>query len=79
MQWFFLMLQALRCVTLRLWRSSARRVQPAQGLVEYGLVLVLIAIFAVGAVTLVGKRMSTTYHQIDCGLRDARMGSPSCN
>jgi hypothetical protein len=54
------------------------RWQPAQGLVEYGLVLVLIAIFAVGAVTVTGNRISTTFHKADCGLRDAQMGRADC-
>lgn len=79
MHWFQVFLEAVGQALTQLWRGlTERRYQPAQGLVEYGLVLVLIAIFAVGAVTMTGRRLSTTYHQIDCGLRDARMGSPDC-
>lgn len=66
--WFARSLQVVR---------AARR-QPAQGLVEYGLVLVLIAIFAVGAVTVTGNRISATFHKADCGLRDAQMGRADC-
>ncbi len=58
--------------------TAATRWQPAQGLVEYGLVLVLIAIFAVGAMTVTGQRISSTFHEADCGLRNAQMGSPDC-
>lgn len=79
MQWLWICLKAIRAALVLGWSQVARRAQPAQGLVEYGLVLVLIAIFAVGAISVVGKRMSTTYHEIDCGLRNARMGSPDCN
>jgi Flp pilus assembly pilin Flp len=79
MQSFWACLWALRAMLAKVWSGLTRRYQPAQGLVEYGLVLVLIAIFAVGAISVTGKRMSTTYHEIDCGLRNARMGSPNCN
>lgn len=78
MQWFWAWLWA-NCSSLVQGWAGLRRYQPAQGLVEYGLVIVLIAIFAVGAISVTGKRMSTTYHEIDCGLRNARMGSPDCN
>lgn len=79
MHWLWMCLWAARAALASVWPGLMRRFQPAQGLVEYGLVLVLIAIFAVGAISVVGKRMSTTYHEIDCGLRNARMGSPDCN
>ena len=79
MQWFWTCLWLIRSALALVWSGLMRRYQPAQGLVEYGLVIVLIAIFAVGAISTVGQRMSTTYHEVDCGLRNARMGSPDCN
>lgn len=51
-----------------LWR-------PAQGLVEYALLLALIAIVVVGAVTATGRRVSTTYSQVECGLAGASGGA----
>lgn len=79
MHWFWTIMGATVHALGGMWRAvTARRFLPAQGLVEYGLVLVLIAIFAVGAIAITGKRISTVYKTIDCGLRDARMGSPDC-
>lgn len=46
----------------------AQRRQAAQGLVEYGVILVLIAIVVVGGITLTGRRISSTYSDIDCTL-----------
>ena len=46
----------------------AHRRQAAQGFVEYAVILVLVAIVVVGGVTLTGRRVSSTYTNIDCTL-----------
>ncbi|PDW04943.1 Flp family type IVb pilin [Candidatus Viridilinea mediisalina] len=53
---------------LMAWLLAARARAPAQGLTEYGLVLVLIAITAVGILTLVGRTLSEVWYE---GLVDA--------
>ena len=42
--------------------------EEGQGLVEYALILVLIAIVVIGILTLLGKKVSTVFSQIDSGL-----------
>lgn len=44
----------------------AHRRQAAQGLVEYGVILVLVAIVVIGGITHTGRRVSSTYTEIDC-------------
>jgi pilus assembly protein Flp/PilA len=39
-----------------------------QGLVEYALILVLVAVVVIGAVTAVGKRTSQVFDQAQCTL-----------
>lgn len=46
-----------------------------QGLVEYGLVLMLIAIVVVGAVTVFGSKTSALYSKVDCTLSQAQSHS----
>lgn len=48
-------------------RSFFRR-EDGQGLVEYALILVLIAIVVIGILTLLGQRVSTVFSQINSGL-----------
>ena len=55
--------------------GQPQRRQRAQGLVEYALLLMLIAIVVVGAVTTTGRRISTTYSKVECGLAGAQ-GTP---
>jgi pilus assembly protein Flp/PilA len=43
--------------------------EEGQGLVEYALILVLIAIVVIGILTLVGGRVSNVFSQINSGLR----------
>ncbi|RRR70097.1 MAG: Flp family type IVb pilin [Candidatus Viridilinea halotolerans] len=45
------------------WLFVVRSRAPAQGLTEYGLVLVLIAITAVGILTLTGRTLSQVWYQ----------------
>jgi Flp pilus assembly pilin Flp len=56
----------------RVWLSmaplAARRRQAAQGLVEYAVILVLVAIVVIGGITHTGRRISSTYTEIDCTL-----------
>jgi pilus assembly protein Flp/PilA len=42
--------------------------EDGQGLVEYALILVLIAIVVIGILTLLGQRVSNVFSQIDSGL-----------
>lgn len=42
--------------------------EEAQGLVEYALILVLIAIVVIGILTVLGNRVSTVFSQINSGL-----------
>ena len=48
-----------------------------QGLVEYALILVLIAIVAIGVVTQLGGRTSQVFSSIDCALGNAVAASSS--
>lgn len=56
----------------RVWSFTAPRLahrrQAAQGLVEYAVILVLVAIIVIGGVTQTGRRISSTYNDIDCTL-----------
>ncbi len=47
---------------LALWLSCPLRPQAAQGLVEYGLILILIAIVCVGILTLTGNTISEVWY-----------------
>jgi pilus assembly protein Flp/PilA len=42
--------------------------EEGQGLVEYALILVLIAIVVIGVLTLLGKRVSQVFSNINSGL-----------
>jgi pilus assembly protein Flp/PilA len=42
--------------------------EEGQGLVEYALILVLIAIVVIGILTLLGSRVSQVFSQINSGL-----------
>ncbi len=42
--------------------------EEGQGLVEYALILVLIAIVVIGILTLLGNRVSEVFSQINSGL-----------
>ncbi len=42
--------------------------EEGQGLVEYALILVLIAIVVIGILTVLGGRVSSVFSQIDSGL-----------
>lgn len=42
------------------------RRRAAQGLVEYAIILVLVAVVVVGVVTTTGRRVSSTYDEINC-------------
>lgn len=46
---------------------------PGQGLVEYSLILVLIAIVSIGALSLVGQRTSSVFEEINCRLSGGHM------
>ncbi len=42
--------------------------EEGQGLVEYALILVLIAIVVIGVLTLLGKKVSSVFSNINSGL-----------
>ncbi len=42
--------------------------EDGQGLVEYALILVLIAIVVIGILSVLGQRVSTVFSQINSGL-----------
>ncbi len=49
------------------WRRLCTRTQCAgQGLVEYALMLMLIAIVVIGSVSLLGNQVSSTFDQVNC-------------
>lgn len=43
--------------------------ESGQGLVEYGLILVFIAVVVVGIMTLIGNRVSSMYTDIERGFK----------
>ena len=45
----------------RLVRSKLRRSEDGQDLLEYGLLMALIAIFAIGAVSIVGQTITNVF------------------
>lgn len=42
--------------------------EDGQGLIEYALIFVLIAIVVIGILSVLGQRVSTVFSQIDSGL-----------
>jgi len=50
------------------WLRSKIHEEAGQGLVEYALILVLIAIVAIAALTLLGGRVASTFSQIAAGI-----------
>lgn len=73
MHWFYCLVLMSARMCRKQWQVFAEMVQPrrrqaAQGLVEYALILVLIAVVVIGTVTTLGRRVSSVYGQIDCGL-----------
>lgn len=53
--------EALQALFSRLWSLIVAR-SPAQGLVEYGLILVLIMVVCVGILTMVGQTTSDVWY-----------------
>ncbi len=49
-------------------RSFFAREEEGQGLVEYALILVLIAIVVIGVLTLLGGRVSEVFSSINSGM-----------
>ena len=63
---------------LWVWFNQKRRVA-AQGLVEYALMLVLIAVVVVGALSLVGSATNDKLSAVTCNVEGAGTGSiPNC-
>jgi pilus assembly protein Flp/PilA len=51
-------------LNLTVWTRLAGEDEDGQGLVEYGLILGLIAMMLVGALSLLGQQLDTTFHAI---------------
>lgn len=49
----------------QVWRTPAH----GQGLVEYGLILVLIAIVVISTLSALGQRTSQVFDEVNCGLQ----------
>ncbi len=65
MRWLSLLLAALSTAPLRAmawWQTLLFARRPAQGLVEYGLILVLIMVVCVAILTTVGKTVSNVWY-----------------
>jgi pilus assembly protein Flp/PilA len=65
-------------------RRSMKRVgvqarQAGQGLVEYALILVFVAIVVVGILSMLGVRVSSVYQEVNCGLSTAMGNGAVCN
>lgn len=58
----------LRLFQRRRVRLGLRRKAPGQGLVEYALILALIAIVVIGALTALGTTTKNKFGQINCSL-----------
>lgn len=52
---------------------------PGQGLVEYALVLVLVAIVVIGAVSSLGQKTSAVYGEIECTMRGGEFRTDNGN
>ena len=48
--------------------SLRARAESGQGMVEYALILVLIAVVVIAVLTAVGKNVSTTFSQVNASL-----------
>lgn len=53
----------MRNLLARLWKDES-----GQGMVEYGLILALVAVLAVGALRLLGDRVEQTFTEVQSGL-----------
>jgi pilus assembly protein Flp/PilA len=55
---------------------SNKKQEKGQGLVEYAIILALIAIVAIGVMTTLGKKVSSTFDRVNTAL-DSGAGSPN--
>jgi pilus assembly protein Flp/PilA len=64
----------------RTWQTSrCRLAESGQGLVEYALILVLIAIVAVGVLTELGGQTSEIFSSVNCTLDGGAVASTNSN
>ena len=64
----------------RIWQTSVCRLaESGQGLVEYALILVLIAIVAIGVLTELGGQTSQIFSGVNCALDGGAVASTSFN
>ncbi len=57
-------------VSFMLYLQAMKKDENGQGLVEYALILVLIAIVVMAALKLVGTQTSTTFNTVDSALQN---------
>ena len=65
---------AERYVRARAWLGQLARRQKGQGLVEYALILVLVAIVVIAALTLLGETAGSVMNQVQENLEAAAGG-----
>lgn len=53
---------------LYLWLRNMLKCEEGQGMAEYALILVLIAVVVIAAVTLLGQQISSVFSQVTGGL-----------
>ena len=69
---------AIRLLAARSGRVGLSSTQ-GQGLVEYALILVLVAVVVIGVLTTLGGRTSQVFDQINCGLGGGQYHQDSGN
>ena len=70
-------LRALTAAPLKQVSLRARRA--GQGLVEYALILVLVAIVVIGSLSLLGTRVSNVFEEVNCRLSGGTMHTDNGN
>ena len=69
-----------RGIRRRIWQTIvSRSAASGQGLIEYALILVLIAIVAIGVLTELGGQTSEIFSSVSCTLDGSAVASTSTN
>ncbi|GAB4202049.1 MAG: hypothetical protein OHK0022_24730 [Roseiflexaceae bacterium] len=56
-----------------------RRKVLGQGLVEYALILVLVAVVVIGVLTVLGRQVGSTFQEVECAMRGGTMHQDNGN
>jgi pilus assembly protein Flp/PilA len=59
--------------------NRRRRSTPGQGLVEYALILAIVAIVVIGVLTQLGGKSSLVFSRVDCTLAGGAVAASSSN